>query len=81
MNMQNVTIGEFKARFSDLLNLVKQGEEIVISYGRRKEKVAVVIPYRQEDNGKEARNIGILKGKGAYEIRDGFKMTEEEFLS
>jgi len=79
--MQNVTIGEFKSRFSHLLNLVKQGEEIVISYGRRKEKVAVVIPYRREGNGKESRNIGILKGKGAYEIKDDFKMTEEEFLS
>ncbi len=79
--MQNVTIGEFKARFSHLLNLVKQGEEIVISYGRRKEKVAVVIPYRRLDSGKETRNIGILKGKGAYEIKDSFKMTEEEFLS
>jgi hypothetical protein len=30
---------------------VKQGEEIVISYGRRKEKVAVVIPYRREGDG------------------------------
>jgi hypothetical protein len=53
----------------------------VISYGRRKEKVAVVIPYQRADNGKESRNIGILKGKGAYEIKDGFKMKEEEFLS
>ncbi len=79
--MQNVTVGEFKSRFSHLLNLVKQGEEIVISYGRRKEKVAVVIPYQRANNEKEARNIGILKGKGAYEIKDGFKMTEEEFLS
>jgi hypothetical protein len=26
--MQNVTISEFKTRFSHLLNLVKQGEEI-----------------------------------------------------
>ena len=53
----------------------------MISYGRRKEKVAVVIPYRREGDGKDARNIGILQGKGAYEIKDGFKMTEEEFLS
>ena len=79
--MQNVTIGEFKARFSHLLNLVKQGEEIVISYGRKKEKVAVVIPFRHEGSKKKPRNIGIMKGKGAYEIKDGFKMTEEEFLS
>ncbi len=79
--MQNVTIGEFKARFSPFLNLVMQGEEIVISYGRRKEKVAIVIPFRREGGKKEPRHIGILKGKGAYEIKDGFKMTEEEFLS
>ena len=79
--MQDVTIGEFKSRFSHLLNLVRQGEEIVISYGRKKGKVAIVIPFRREVGKKESRNIGILKGKGAYEIKDGFKMTVEEFLS
>ncbi len=79
--MQNVTVGEFKSRFSHLLNLVRQGEEIVIRYGRRKEKVAVLIPYPREGAEKASRNIGILKGKGAYEFKDDFKMTEEEFLS
>ncbi len=79
--MQNVTIGEFKSRFSHLLNLVKQGEEIVISYGRKKEKVAVVIPYPRKETEKKPRQIGIMKGKGAYAIKDGFRITEEEFLS
>ena len=79
--MRNVTIGEFKSRFSLLLNLVRQGEEIVISYGRKKEKVAVVIPYRRDDTGKGPRDLGILKGKGTYRIKDDFKMTEEEFLA
>ena len=79
--MQNVTIGEFKSRFSHLLNLVRQGEEIVISYGKKKEKVAIVIPFRGESDKKESRHIGILKGKGTYKIKDNFKMTEEEFLA
>jgi antitoxin (DNA-binding transcriptional repressor) of toxin-antitoxin stability system len=79
--MQNVTIGEFKTRFSYLLNLVKQGEEIVISYGRKREKVAVVIPYLRKDIDDNVRKIGIMKGKGTYEIKKDFKMTEEEFLS
>jgi len=79
--MQYVTIGEFKTHFSHLLNLVKQGEEIVISYGRKKEKVAVVVPYHGKGRRKECRTIGILKGKAGYEIKDGFKMTDEEFLS
>jgi antitoxin (DNA-binding transcriptional repressor) of toxin-antitoxin stability system len=79
--MQNVTIGEFKTHFSHLLDLVQKGEEIVISYGRKKVNVAVLIPYLQKGTSSNFRNIGILKGKGAYEIKENFKMTEEEFLS
>jgi antitoxin (DNA-binding transcriptional repressor) of toxin-antitoxin stability system len=79
--MQNVTIGEFKTHFSHILELVKQGEEIVISYGRRKEKVAVLIPYRRKDAGENIRNIGIMKGKGTYAVKEDFKMAEKEFLS
>ena len=44
--MQNVTIGEFKSRFSHLLNLVKQGEELVI----KKVPAEVDTDYHSEGN-------------------------------
>ncbi len=43
--MITIGVGELKPHFSDILNEVRNGEEVVISYGRRKEKVAAIIPY------------------------------------
>ncbi len=43
--MQTLTIGELKGRFSEVLEKVKLGEKIVISYGKKREKVAVFFPY------------------------------------
>jgi prevent-host-death family protein len=43
-DMQVIIVGEFKARFSEILNQVKKGQEIVISFGKQRKKVAVLIP-------------------------------------
>jgi len=43
--MQTMTVAEVKSHFSDALDLVQKGEEIVISFGKRKEKVAVLVPF------------------------------------
>lgn len=45
--MITVGVGELKPNFSDILHDVRGGEEVVISYGRRKEKVAVIVPYKK----------------------------------
>ena len=38
--MQTMTVGEFKSHFSEVLDKVKQGEDIIISYGKKKETPA-----------------------------------------
>ena len=78
--MQILTVGELKANFSEVLRNVQNGQEIVISYGKKKEKVAVILPY---DHGKAKvdRPLGLLRGKASFNVREGFKMTDEEFLS
>jgi len=78
--MQILTVGELKANFSEVLRNVQNGQEIVISYGKKKEKVAVILPY---DHGKAKvdRPLGLLRGKASFSVREGFKMTDEEFLS
>ncbi len=76
--MKMLAVGEFKSRFSEVLDEVRHGEEFVVCYGRKKEKVAVVIPYGK--HRKPPVKLGVLEGKLRYCFKDGFKMTEEEFL-
>ncbi len=76
--MKTMSVGEFKTHFSDVLKRVLAGEEIGISYGKRKEIVARLVP--KADIKKSRRKIGILEGKGKVKFGAAFKMTEEEFL-
>jgi antitoxin (DNA-binding transcriptional repressor) of toxin-antitoxin stability system len=78
--MVTLPVGEFKAHFSEILKKVENGEEFVISYGKRKQKVAAIIPFKKFASSRPFRKIGILKGKAGFRISDDFKMTDEEFL-
>ena len=77
--MRVLSIGELKTHFSEALEHVKQGETIVISYGRKKEKVAALIPYRQLESAKP-RPLGLLEGRAQCYILDDFSMSDEELL-
>ena len=73
--MVQMTVGEFKAQFSQVLDSVLQGEEVEILYGRSKRPVAHVSPIQRK-----ARKIGTLEGVASFsEVGDG-KITMEEFL-
>lgn len=75
--MKIFTVGEFKTDFSEIIARVRAGEEIVISYGKKKEKVAVLIPYAAYKSKKI--QLGLLQDR-SLKIHDDFKMTEEELL-
>ena len=76
--MKTMSVGEFKANFSEVLKRVLAGEEIGILYGKRKEVVAKLVP---KNAGKQSRRkIGIMENKGKIKFGADFKMTEEEFL-
>ena len=77
--MKTMQIGELKSKFSQVLERVKNGEKIVISYGKGKTNVAVIVPYA-EYQGTNAIQLGILKGRASYEITDDFALTPEELL-
>ena len=54
--MKTITVGELKAKFSEILELVRtQKEEIIIEYGKKRKKIAKIVPYeeRNEFNPKE----------------------------
>ena len=77
--MRILTIGELKTHFSEVLGYVKQGETVVISYGRKKEKVAALIPYRELKPTKP-RSLGLLEGRAQCNVLDGFSMNDEELV-
>lgn len=78
--MHTMTVSQFKAHFSEVLDLVQQGEDIVISYGKKKEKIAVLVPFANYE-GKPQRIVGLLASKGSFSIADDFKISDDEFLS
>lgn len=77
--MRIVTIGELKTHFSEVLEQVKHGDTVVISYGRKREKVAALIPYRQLELTRP-RSLGLLEGRAQCRVSDDFSMSDEELL-
>lgn len=77
--MQTLTIGELKTGFSEVLKKIRKGQEIVISYGKKREKVAVIIPYSTYAASPE-RTLGLLKGRAECIIHDDFEISEKEMF-
>ena len=78
--MKTMTVGELKAHFSDVLDqLSKNGEPVAISYGKKKEKIAAIIPYSQLKPQTE-RPLGVMQGKANYVIHEDFALSDEEML-
>jgi antitoxin (DNA-binding transcriptional repressor) of toxin-antitoxin stability system len=76
--MKTMTVGEFKAHFSEVLEQIKSGTEIAVTYGKTKEVVGYFVPESARTLKK--RKLGILKGKASAAFSQDFKMTEEELL-
>lgn len=77
--MKTIPVGELKAHFSQVVEEVKNGEEVVVSYGKKHENVAVLIPYSTYRKKNRIR-LGLLKDQGSAEFGDDFKMTAEELI-
>ena len=78
--MKTLTVGELKANFSDVLSTVlKTGEAVVISYGKKKEKVAALVPIDQIKPTTK-RNLGALRGKASVTFKPDFALSDEDLL-
>lgn len=75
--MKEMSVGEFKAHFSEVVKEVKSGEKFAVTFGKKKEIVGYFIPQILESNKK--RKLGILEGKATAVFKDDFKMSVEEF--
>jgi len=77
--MKTISVGDLKARFSEVMEAVRRGDTVVVSYGRRREKVAAIVPYRQiAKRGK--RPLGTLAGKARIRFARDFSISDEELL-
>jgi antitoxin (DNA-binding transcriptional repressor) of toxin-antitoxin stability system len=74
-----MTVGEFKARFSEALDAVREGETIVVSYGRNHRKVAAMVPY-SEIKAAKRRPLGLLKSRARIRIGKDFGLSDDDFL-
>ncbi len=76
--MRTMTVGDLKTHFSQIIQEVQSGEEIAVSYGKKKEIVAYLVPKSYKKSTK--RTLGVLADKGRVIFSEDYKMTEEEFL-
>jgi len=77
--MKTMTVGELKTHFSEALDAVRDGETIVVCYGRNHQKVAAMVPY-SELTQPQKRPLGLLKGKARVRFADDFGLDDESLL-
>ncbi len=75
--MKTMSATAFKAHFSDLIEQVKAGETIAVTYGKKKEIIGYFV---RELPSKRKIKLGLLEGKVKVTFAPDFKMTTEEFL-
>lgn len=79
--MKTLSVAELKAQFSEVLTqMAADGEPVAISFGRRKEKVAAIVPYRLLQ-APRPRVLGLLQGRARFKLHKDFVLSDEEFLS
>ena len=76
--MRKVTIAEFKRDLPTLLGEVAKGASIVVQRGRRRENVAILVPFL--DPPASPRSLGLLAERGTPEFTD-WEISEDEFLT
>jgi antitoxin (DNA-binding transcriptional repressor) of toxin-antitoxin stability system len=78
MEILQLPVGDFKARFSEALGIVARGGTVCVTYGRSKKPVALLSP----PNSPKARpKLGMLAGKVTFEISKDWSLSDEEFLA
>jgi hypothetical protein len=78
--MKSIAVGEFKAQFSSIIKELQKGQPITITYGKKRTKWPVLVPYEHYVKSAK-RQIGVLQGKASYDIHDDFNLTDEAFLT
>lgn len=76
--MKTMTVGEFKTHFADVLEQVKAGVGVAVTYGHKKEIVGYFLPQSQIPRPK--RQLGMLQGKASVNFTADYQITDEDLL-
>lgn len=79
--MRTLTIGELKAHFSEVITAVQAGESVVVCYGRKRERLAALVPYAEFSATTGKRPLGLLKGRARFALADDFTLSDEDLLA
>lgn len=80
MPVKTMTVGQLKADFSAVVDDLKRGREVAITYGRKKVPLATIVPQSKLKQPDYSVKLGTLEAKGwTYKMKD-FEITTEEFL-
>lgn len=77
--MKTLTVGEFKANFSEVLKDISEGKQIAVSYGKKKSIIGYFVPNLPQKK-QPKRILGIWKNEMVVKWSDNDKLSEEEFL-
>ncbi len=78
--MQSISVAEFQENFTSILKNVQENKEkVILEFGKEHQKIAILSPYEEEVKPKK-RKLGILQGKGSFEIVGKWEMTPEELF-
>lgn len=73
-----MSVAEFKSQFSKVIEWVKEGNKVAVTFGKKKEVVGYFIPRLPSSMKK--RKLGIMEGKADAVFYEDYKISEEEFL-
>ncbi len=77
--MKTLTVGDLKSGFSTVVKEIRSGKKYAVSYGKSKEKVAVIMSF--DEYSIKDRKLGLLSNKGKVTFSENFKMTADDFLN
>lgn len=80
MKRITVTVGDFKTRFSEMVEYVKEGNQVEITYGRKRNVIGYFVSEIEPTY--TTRKLGLLADKAEVIINDeDFEITDEDLVS
>lgn len=76
-----MTSAKLKANFSAVVAELKLGNEVAITYGRKKEPLGTIVPQSKLKKPDYSIQLGDLKLQGWNYKMKNFEITDDELLS
>lgn len=78
MSTMELTVGDFKSRFSEALEIVARGGTVRVTYGRARKPVAILAPPPPAPAGR--RKLGLFAGKMRVLLRGDWEISDQDLL-